>query len=359
MSADESEESWQTGDRARASRGRRPEMRVLSRTLPRFLAAHRAGGLDTDKVLLELNLTAGSDHKAAVEIALEPLRSVTDRIAEELREPTLGLRLAQSLPPTAMGLVELALRAAPTLQEGLERFARYSALFSPLEAVELAVRGDEVEFAHRVPGTRRALGAQGNELFVMWMVRTIREVLGRMWAPTEVCMAHAAPPDSAALTQAFAPAALRFAMGFNALRFPASELSKPSVTADPEILAMVDGRAERVFGQSQTDDVLARIRTEIQEQMRDGRPTLQTVAEKLGASPRTLQRRLDAHNTTFNDLVEATRLALAKEFLASPRLGLKEIAFRLGYSDLTTFIRAFKRVTSLTPLEFRKKAGAG
>ena len=359
MSADESEESWQTGDRARASRGRRPEMRVLSRTLPRFLAAHRAGGLDTDALIAELGLALGSDQLAAVEIALEPLRTATDRIAEALREPMLGLRLAQSLPATAMGLVELALRAAPTLNEGLERFGRYSALFCPLEQVELAVRGDEVELAHRVPGTRRALGRQGNELFVAWLVRTIREVLGTAWSPIEICLAHAAPPEADALAKALAPAELRFAMGFNALRFPASDLAKRSVIADPEILAMVDGRAERVFGQSQTDDVLARIRTEIQEQMRDGRPTLQTVAEKLGASPRTLQRRLDAHNTTFNDLVEATRLALAKEFLASPRLGLKEIAFRLGYSDLTTFIRAFKRVTALTPLEFRKKAGAG
>ena len=195
MSADESEESWQTGDRARASRGRRPEMRVLSRTLPRFLAAHRAGGRDTDALLAELGLALGSDQLAAVEIALEPLRTATDRIAEELREPTLGLRLAQSLPATAMGLVELALRAAPTLNEGLERFGRYGALFCPLEQVELAVRGDEAELAHRVPGTRRALGRQGNELFVAWLVRTIREVLGQAWSPTEVAWPDAAPPE--------------------------------------------------------------------------------------------------------------------------------------------------------------------
>ena len=68
-----------------------------------------------------------------------------------------------------------------------------------------------------------------------------------------------------------------------------------------------------------------------------------------------LQRRLDAHNTTFNDLLEEVRLALAKEFLANPRLGLKEVAYRVGYSDLTTFIRAFKRATGTTPLEYRNR----
>jgi AraC-like DNA-binding protein len=352
--SDESEH-WSTGDRAKASRERRPEMRVASRVLPRFLAHHRDAGHDAVALCRQLGLPPDAASSPEVSVALETLRAATDQIALDLNDPFVGLRLARALPPTAFGLVELAARAAPTLGEGLQRYVRYSALLNDVESFELTVRGEEAELTHRVPGTRRALGRQCNELLLAWLVRLIRELTQQGWAPTEICLAHAAPTDAKPLQQHFEGTQLRFAMGFNALRFRASHLAQATSSGDPVMLAMVDEHADRILGSGQAEDVLHRIRTELRTELREGRPTLQTIAEKLGASPRTLQRRLDAHNTTFNDLLEEVRLALAKEFLANPRLGLKEVAYRVGYSDLTTFIRAFKRATGTTPLEYRNR----
>ena len=347
---------WRTSTRAKASRARRPEMRIWSITLPKFLAVYADEGHPLAPLLQRHGLPDDAASQHELEVSLQTARELPDEVALALDAPYLGLQLGRTLPPASLGLQELSLRLAPTLEEGLLRLVRLGSLQSEVESLELLVQGNEAELAHRLPGTRRALGRQGNELLLAWWVRLVRECTGRRWSPIEVCLAHAAPPDVQPLAQHFGSAKLSFAMGYNALRFPARDLALPLLSANAELLALMDERAERRVGRGDVDDVLTRIRDHISEELREGRPTLHTAAAKLGASPRTLQRRLDAQNTTFNALVEEVRLALAKEYLDNPKLALKEIAYWVGYSDLPAFIRAFKRATHLTPLEYRTRA---
>ena len=77
------------------------------------------------------------------------------------------------------------------------------------------------------------------------------------------------------------------------------------------------------------------------------------VAASLGLSPRTLARRLTAAGTTFSSVVEAYRKAMAKSMLTNADLQFTEIAFVLGYADLSTFSTAFKRWTGKTPSQCR------
>lgn len=78
------------------------------------------------------------------------------------------------------------------------------------------------------------------------------------------------------------------------------------------------------------------------------------MAQRLGLSERTLQRRLEASDRAFNELVDRTRQSLAKGFLRNPNLSLVQIALNLGYSEQTAFTRAFKRWTKSTPHVYRK-----
>jgi AraC-like DNA-binding protein len=81
---------------------------------------------------------------------------------------------------------------------------------------------------------------------------------------------------------------------------------------------------------------------------------LQLTAAITGMSARTLQRRLAVHNTSFSHLLQAVRFRNAQRFLQDRKMPLKEIAKRLGYTDLANFIRAFKRWTGVGPNEFRQ-----
>jgi AraC-like DNA-binding protein len=86
----------------------------------------------------------------------------------------------------------------------------------------------------------------------------------------------------------------------------------------------------------------------------DGFPSLRLAARLLHVSPRTLHRRLVEEGTSFRATLEEVRRALAVDYLGSDRFGVAEIAYRLGYSDLSNFRRAFKRWERMPPDAWRR-----
>ena len=89
--------------------------------------------------------------------------------------------------------------------------------------------------------------------------------------------------------------------------------------------------------------------------MRDGDPKLARVAKKVAMGPRTIQRRLKEYGFDFKKLVEDTRQRFAQNYLKDRKNTLTEVAFLLGYSELSAFNRAFKRWTGSTPLDYQRK----
>ena len=83
---------------------------------------------------------------------------------------------------------------------------------------------------------------------------------------------------------------------------------------------------------------------------------MNAVAKRLGLGARTLQRRLRECGQAYNDIVEQVR---QQESFRHPRhrdLQISEIAFRLGYSEVSAFDRAFRRWSGTSPLAFRQAA---
>lgn len=82
-------------------------------------------------------------------------------------------------------------------------------------------------------------------------------------------------------------------------------------------------------------------------------PTLEAISKSAHVSARTLQRRLAAEGTTFQEVLNDVRVNVASEFLVTTSSSIESISEQLGYSDATAFSHAFKRLTGLTPSAFR------
>ena len=89
------------------------------------------------------------------------------------------------------------------------------------------------------------------------------------------------------------------------------------------------------------------------DKLEHGSCSLEEVAQALGVSVRTLQRRLNLCGCGFADLLEAARRSHAEALLRQSELPLVEVALTLGYSEQAAFNRAFKRWTNSTPGAYR------
>ena len=79
------------------------------------------------------------------------------------------------------------------------------------------------------------------------------------------------------------------------------------------------------------------------------------MADSIRSSPAAIQRELSRDNLNYKDLVEETRRDLALVYVRQRELAFSEIAFLLGYSELSAFSRAFHRWTGISPRNYRTK----
>ena len=87
-------------------------------------------------------------------------------------------------------------------------------------------------------------------------------------------------------------------------------------------------------------------------------PRLENIALALNITPRTLQRKLQDENTTYRKLSDIIRYELASTLLRYKELTISEIAYKLGYSELKSFRKAFKQWSGVTPANYRSSASS-
>jgi AraC-like DNA-binding protein len=113
---------------------------------------------------------------------------------------------------------------------------------------------------------------------------------------------------------------------------------------------------ERLKRATSTPTFTERVDAYVRDALPAGSCSVRRCSRELGTSIRTLQKRLAEHALKFSDIVERQRIEFAKQSLKSTSNTLSELAYSLGYADQTSFGRAFKRWTGLTPKQFREQS---
>jgi AraC-like DNA-binding protein len=164
------------------------------------------------------------------------------------------------------------------------------------------------------------------------------------------------PPEDRELLENHYGCRVRFKAGRNALVFRSSDLDRPFVTHNEDLLAAIGSQLETELQERNVPvNVGELVRQTLKQSLAGKRPTLQHIARELGMSARTLQRRLTEDNFTFQQLVENTRRELAHHYLKRTTVELNETAYLLGYEDANSFFRAFQLWEGATPGEWRTR----
>jgi AraC-like DNA-binding protein len=243
-------------------------------------------------------------------------------------------------------LYDYLLGTAATLGEALAVGYRYVGIVTGADGTEIGLVEDDgwVTVVHRA---REALDPDINavlsELGLSVLITRVRQAFGRGITPLHVGVAAAAPAHHRELAEMFGARRIDFGPGSSTMTFARADLGLPMPGADPRLAAVLRRHAETVIAAPDiTPQWIDRFRQVLAASLAAQDLTLGGVAQRLGMSPRTVQRRLEQDSTSWRAEADAVRREQAGR-LQGDGLSRAAIAARLGYSDARALRRAVHR----------------
>ena len=288
-----------------------------------------------------------------------PARQVI-RLLEESAEtsgcPTFGLRMAERRGLADLGMVSLLIAHQPTLRDALSVLTQFRNRIN----TNLALRMEEFDnlallrenFVFDPPLPSR----QADDLALGVLDQLCRSVVGAAWLPVAVSFPYEAPPlAERAVYQRMFSGPLEFDSEYEGILVTQADLDRPNPRSDPALANHARNLVNAMIDPGERS-VVQEVEQAIQLLMPAGRASIASVADSLGMTVRTLQRRLDEDNTQFSDLLDRVRVREVGRYVAQRRLRLTDIADLLGYSSLSAFSNWYRGRFNETPSEARRRA---
>lgn len=268
-------------------------------------------------------------------------------------DEAFGLMAAEQLQPQVLHSLGLAWLASDTVYDGLLRLQRFGRLVSTGIDLQLEEEGDCVHLYLGTDPRFVGMGPASRDYAVGIVTRMCRMTLGEFLAPVIILLDRPAPGEPERWEYLLASRVV-FDSDTTRITWSSADIMEPLVTGDPRLARINDEHTlaylDSFLARSTTRDVVDKI----VEKLPDGAPGQQQIAAALHVSNRTLQRKLREEDTSFKELLKDTRMQLARKYLLSPGRSVVETAYLLGFSEPSTFSRAFKRWTGVAPAQYRE-----
>lgn len=318
--------------------------------MARFAAEN---GISEQVALEGSGLTRAQLDDVSAEVGAHQELRVVRNVAAAL--PDAGLELGRSYHASAFGIFGYAFISSPTVRDAVNIALRYLDLSFAFSMPRAEVEGSLVH----VELDDSALPPELTRFLVERDLSAICTTLGEL-LPTGVPLTSLKLrfPQPSTVDQYRAQFGLmpQFGASANVASFDAIFLDAPLPLANPQTVAVCEAQCRALVSQRRKRVGLAH---EVRERLArfgalgEGMPG---IAQELGMSTRTLRRKLEESGTTFRALLDEVRAALAEELLTSGALSIEDVAIRLGYSEASSFIHAFKRWKGTTPASYVRRS---
>ena len=267
-----------------------------------------------------------------------------------------GLLLGQRGSLSSLGLVGFLVQHSPDVGTALRKLVRYLHLHVRGAAPTLSAHGNLAMLGYEIHEPQVEATDQIGDGAIAVEFNIMRSLCGPDWKPIEVLLAHRKPEDVAPFRRFFG-APLRFDAEQNAVVFSATWLTHRVSGADPELHRLLQKQIDALDAKYR-DDFPEQIRSVLRSALLTGHGTADQVAALFSMHSRTLNRRLTAFGTSFQELANEGRFEIARQMLEDTAMQVREIAVSLDYADASAFTRAFRRWSGATPAVWRTKQKA-
>jgi len=313
-------------------------------------------GLSVNTCLAGTGITEQDLHDPSVIVSADQeLRLIRNLIRHLGHVPGLGIEAGKRYHFTAFGALGFAWVSSPNARSAMDVTLRYFHLTFAFTRLDVQDHGDETHVTiddSSLPADVQAFIVQRDSAA---LVTVQRDLFSSRPALLRAYFTRPEPEDVQVyetfygVKPVFGAVSNKAILNRAAVMAPLSQGNALALkAAEEQCAALLDRHKSRIGLAAKVRDHLVRSGAHI--------PDMDDVASALCMTPRTMRRRLLEDGTTFLKLRDEVRLALALELLSGLALSVEQIAERLGYSEPTCFINAFKRWTGQTPLLHRKTA---
>jgi AraC-like DNA-binding protein len=269
-----------------------------------------------------------------------------------LLDPVFGMRLAERQEPDVFGCAAALARTAPTLRQALQGLVDYVPVSASPECELEIVTGREIAELRWRTHTGLGDSEQVNYQGLLLITKTLRMLVGQDFRPRYATLTFRIGRSCLQSLEKRVGCKIRSQAQAHAIAFPVQVLDYPIATSNPTLFALLENYLSELRATSRSSFV-EQVGAYVRSALSTGNCSVDGCAGRVGTSARTLQKRLTRANAKFSDIVQNERTKFARHALRWSDSTLDEIASQLGYSEQTSFGRAFKRCTGMTPQAFR------
>jgi AraC-like DNA-binding protein len=314
-------------------------------------------GGDVDTIFGRAGLDRSAVGNPLNEIDLGRYCALFEEAASQTQCDNFGLRFGHRFKPKQLGAIGYLAINSPTISAALGVLCDYFPAHQEHSTLRLRDEGDLLFLHYQINAGSIRRRRQDAELSLGMFCNIIRHSLGPRWSPVEIHFEHPRPLY-AKEHEILLDAPVFFSQPINAIAFRRAELDRIMPDPDPHLFGLIEPfmRARKL--RSPAEDVVAQVRRQIEKCLPDGDPGIDKIAANLSTKSWTLHRRLRELDTSFHNLLRDTRRDLALRHLCDHDASLTEVAFLLGYSELSAFSRAFRQWTGMAPARYRREIRA-
>ena len=314
----------------------------------------RGSGIPLAPLLSKAGLTVAQIDNRSARLEVRSQIRFLELAADALHDDLLGFHLARGYDLREIGLLYYVSASSENLNDALHKVARYSGIVN--EGISLKFRATkEAVVTLNYLGVERQSDRHQIEFWLVSVVRLCREFANRRLVPSRVRVMHHRKKTPAEL-RSFLGCEIEFASNMDEVVFPEAVKLMPIRSADPHLNELLIRYCEEAL--EQRGPARTTLRSSVENAMAPllphGKATAVEIARRIGMSRRTLARKLSSEGLTFSEISEELKANLAKHYLRDGDLPISQVAWLLGYSEISAFTHAFKRWTGMSPSQLRE-----
>ncbi|MEM8829758.1 MAG: AraC family transcriptional regulator ligand-binding domain-containing protein [Cyanobacteria bacterium P01_G01_bin.19] len=278
-------------------------------------------------------------------------------LAEKFPNQAISMEIAHFAPFSMLGGLVQGAMFATDFEAALTWFVENSSIIADQSVVHLEKTDSEVAFVVAHPSE---VHDQGHILEattgLIWRFLNTITVPGAPLQRVEFANQKVVPLHP---YEDFFRAPVLFHTGRNALVFSIDTLHLSICSTNVQMFDFIRqhfANLRQKLNKDHYPEALIPLRRSIMENAAHGEYKTAAAAAAANFSLRTAQRLAKQHGTSLQKLINEIRLVNARKFLNNPEINLSTVAQLLGYADVRSFRKAFKRWTGLSPKEYQRTA---